>query len=99
MIERYKTIERFTLHRTGPNLVSMPVGAEILSVYANYRLPAFLAMVDSDALVEERKFWVYGTGFRVEEIEHLRYVGTAQCAQHEGDLVGFLWSIFEDLKP
>lgn len=70
--------------------LSMPVGAEVLTVQVQHGKPQIWAKVDPFAPVEMRRFALVGTGQRIpddSEMGHrLRYVSTFQL---EGGLLVF----------
>ena len=76
----------------GPNetVVSIPIGAEILTVQEQYGEPKLWALVDPSAEKEERKFVVYGTGHPVKENPG-KYINTFQM--NGGTLV---FHVFEE---
>ncbi len=61
-------------------IIAMPPTAQILTVQIQNGIPCIWAMVDTDMLVEERKFTIKGTGHSVslEEQLKLKYIGTFQ---------------------
>ncbi len=83
-----KTIWKFPLDLaqvTGDGIgLSMPKGAEFLTVQAQYGVPTLWALVDTDQPKETRLIAVEGTG---DDLGHVpkRYLGTTQ--QHGGALV------------
>jgi hypothetical protein len=60
-----KTIWKFTL--TSDCIVEMPIGAKILTIQEQRGLPRMWALVDSVALIEKRRFFIYGTGHQIDE--------------------------------
>lgn len=72
-----------------PQVLSIPKGAEILTVAGQHDKPALWALVEPTAVREPRTFRVFGTGRPVPY--GLQFVGTAIC--HGGSLV---WHVFED---
>lgn len=69
--------------------VDMPEGAEVLTVQGQGFQYQMWARVDADAVLEERRFHIRGTGHPLTGNEG-RYVGTFQQA---GGLL--VWHLFE----
>ena len=70
-----KTVWKFRLE---PEiLIDMPTGAELLSVHGIGHDIFVWALVDPDALTEERRFLVFGTGHAIHDDMSMRFVGTA----------------------
>jgi hypothetical protein len=80
-----KSIWKFPLGDSTHPTLTMPVGAEILSVQVQHGKPQLWALVDPDAPKEVRSFYVYGTGWDVEQ-NTLRFIGTVQM---QGGVVRF----------
>jgi len=70
------------------NEIEMPIGAEVLCVQTQNNEPHIWAMVDFNAELEKRIFWVIPTGNLIEP-EASRYVGTFQI--DNGNLVFHLF--------
>ena len=68
--------------------VDMPKGAEIICVQAQREIPCVWALVDPEAQLETRYFYIAATGDDVPGGG--RYVGTV--FQHDG---AYVWHIFE----
>jgi hypothetical protein len=64
--------------------ISMPVGAEIISVQIQQGCIAVWAEVDPIAPIEKVQFMVIGTGHPIEPVPR-KFIGTVQL--HDGDLV------------
>lgn len=80
-----KTIWKFPLEITGVQGISMPEGAELLTVQVQRGCPCLWALVDSDAEFKEIvNVWTCGTGGPVS-LEAKRYLGTYQV--NSGKLV------------
>ncbi len=82
-------IFKYPLDLTSPNIMGMPVGAEILTVQIQRGDICLWAKVDPDAELEDRQFVVYGTGHTIKAGND-SYIGTVQMAH--GALV---WHVFE----
>lgn len=88
MTTGYPTIWKFTFPVQDELVLSMPAGAEILHVEAQRGdVPCLWARVDSDAELEDRHFFLRGTGHPVEA--DWRHVGTFMLA--DGHFVGHLF--------
>lgn len=86
-----KSIWKFPLGQSTHPILTMPEGAEILSVQAQRDEPQLWALVDPDAPKVKRQFHVYGTGWDVEQ-ENLRFISTVQM--HRGT---FIFHVFEEI--
>lgn len=80
-----KTIWKTDLEVVGLQTLSLPVGAEILSVQAQYDMPRIWYECNPAVRKENRTFHTFGTGASVPENKHLDYLGTYQV--HDGDMV------------
>ena len=68
----------------------IPSNATILSVGLQGNNICVWALVDTGARTSERTFYVYGTGWDIEEsVEYLSCIGTVQ------DNNGLVWHVFE----
>jgi len=90
-----KTIWKFPFEigdRSGPLILSMPIGSQILSVQMQNDVPTIWAIVDELKDKENRLFMIFGTGqpFGAPGDMCEFYVGTIQTADG-----GFVWHIFE----
>lgn len=72
------TIYKYSIEVTDVQMVSMPIGAEILTVQVQNETPCIWALVDSNAPLENVKIRVHGTGHPVNGEENLEYIGTFQ---------------------
>lgn len=89
-----RTVWKYQLGWTGLHELSLPAGAEILSVQLQDDTPTIWALVHTDATHITRRFLVTGTGWDIDrEVSHrpLRHVGTWQDN-------GFVWHLFEVLE-
>jgi len=76
-----KQIWKFSLGE-GSNTISMPKGAEILTVQTQQLIPVIWALVDPSAEKEERHFEVFATGENIHcdmGVER-KYINTFQIA-------------------
>ena len=72
--------------------LSLPKGAQILSVQEQFQRVCIWALVDPDAILEMRCFRLAGTGHEIAEPqERLRFIGTFQM--HGGVLVFHLFEL------
>lgn len=81
---------KFNLSVQSELKVSMPVGAQIISVQLQNDTPVMWAIVDTQAEKETKIFRVYGTGHNMPSMG-LFYIGTWQ------EKSGFVWHLFEQL--
>jgi len=72
---------------TSKTKVSMPHSATILSVQLQHGIPCIWAMVDVDNDLEDREFWIFGTGHVLPDNPGI-YIGTILDGS-------FVWHIFE----
>lgn len=84
-----KRIFKYELSVDGTN-ISMPVGAEILTVQSQNRTLCLWALVDPEAAKEIRYFEVFGTGHPIgyDAGVSREYIATVQDG-------GFVWHVFE----
>jgi hypothetical protein len=83
-----KSIWKFGLSVTDLQVVSMPLGSEILCVQTQNGQPQLWAMVDPKAeFVSHRQIAIFGTGHSIpdEPVALRKYIGTFQM--HDGGLV------------
>lgn len=69
--------------------ITMPAGASILCFQLQNTVPTIWAMVDIEQPVEVRSFRIYGTGWEMDELMNLRYIGTIQSES-------LVWHLFEE---
>lgn len=75
--------------------LSLPKGAQVLSVQAQGNKPCLWALVDPDAPTEERQFRFAGTGHSIKEDPgRLEFVSTFQT--HGGSLVFHIFEVLSD---
>lgn len=87
------TIYKYTVPITDEVVMSLPIGAQILTVQVQHGEPQLWAIVDPSRGTERRAFRIFGTGHPVDCAESLRYIATFQTAS--GRLV---WHMFECVK-
>lgn len=80
------SIWKFPL-KVGANVLTMPVGADLLHVHAQNDEPTLWALVDPDAPTEQRLVHVFGTGWHMGIKSENKYIGTAHCGE-------FVWHVF-----
>jgi hypothetical protein len=76
-----KAIWKYPLGITDIQTVSMPKGAEILTVQIQLGGVCLWAMVDPEAPKEDRIIITYGTGHPIDSPHLLRYIGTYQIPE------------------
>lgn len=86
------TIHKYQLHITDEQSITMPVGAEILTVQNQQETLCIWAIVDDEKQEKElRHFVIRGTGHKLyETINPHKYLGSVQF--RGGELV---WHVFE----
>lgn len=82
------TIWKFRLRLTGEQTLALPRGAQILSVQDQGGSICIWVSVDTQAEPELRHFYIFETGYPIENIALKRFVGTVQ----QDSLV---WHVFE----
>ena len=89
------TIWKFGFSPSNEISITMPKGAEILTLQTVGNNPFIWAFVNSEAENEKRHFKMYGTGhiIQIKENTMERYIGTYQL--YEGTLVFHLWEVIE----
>lgn len=80
-----RTIHKFQL--TAPE-IPMPANAEVCTFQFQHGVPTIWAIVDTDDVVELRRFHIFGTGHELPDEDRCAYVGTYQ----DGPMV---WHLFE----
>ena len=84
-----KVIYKYTLEVTDEQEVKMPAGAQILCVQVQHGRPTLWALVDPEKKLEDRRFFVHGTGNPIHSDAKVKcYIGTVQ-------INGFVWHVFE----
>lgn len=87
-----KTIWKYEIRPSTLDVVTMPIGAEILCVQVQHGRACIWALVDVEAATEDRKFLTIGTGQQIEtEGVEVKYVGTYQLGG--GTFVGHVFEI------
>lgn len=86
-----KSVWKFSLGESTHPILTMPKGAEILSVQVQRDEPQLWALVDPNAPKVKRQFHVYGTGWDVEQ-DNLRFIDTVQMRGGT-----FIFHIFEEI--
>lgn len=89
-----KSIWKFELAKTDLQVFEMPVGAKILAVQSQGgNSPCIWALVDTDAVKEQRSFTTYGTGHPFNENYKQEYLGTYQLMN--GSLVFHVFELLD----
>ena len=84
------TIWKYPLSPREVQDLSMPDGAEILTVQTQKEQVCLWAKVDPQAPKVIRTFGVFGTGWEIVTTASMRYIGTVQL--EDGD---FVYHVFE----
>lgn len=82
-----KRIYKYPFHVMDEQSISMPAGAEILTVQYQRNSPCLWAKVDDEAELKPRWIFVRGTGKELTGAEG-RFIGTFQFPP-------FVWHVFE----
>jgi hypothetical protein len=86
-----KTIWKFPLEVTDFQTIRMPKDAEILSVADQYGVVCVWAKVDSENELEDRTFYIAGTGNLFDDSWNWQFVGSVQQSV-------FVWHVFVEVK-
>ena len=78
-----KTIWKWSING-GKTTISIPIGAEILTVQKQREEVVLWALVDADSKKEEKEIMIYGTGHKVKDNPG-KYINTFQVSN--GNLV------------
>lgn len=73
-----KVIYKYPLQVEDEQIISMPKGAEILTVQEQHGKPCLWALANPQAEKEEVKIVMVGTG-HIFNTKNLKYIGTCQC--------------------
>lgn len=90
------TIWKYKIPIEDQFVVSMPQGAQILTVQVQYEQPAIWVLVDPKQTEQARSFRMSGTGHPMSDAETTNYIGTFQI--RGGDLVFHLFEINQKVK-
>lgn len=82
-----KTIWKFILDIAEEQIIDMPYGAKILATHVQGPSIVIWAEVNTNAILEKRKFFIYGTGHEYEKLNGI-YLGTCQIS-------GFVWHVYD----
>jgi len=89
-----KRIYKYPIEVKDEQSIEMPMGATILCVQVQREKPNIWAVVEENAVVETRKFVLYGTGHALNGTENLqKYIGTFQMQSGN-----FVFHLFERIQ-
>ena len=88
-----RTVYKYPFEIQDTVKLALPAAAQILHVETQRGVPCLWALVDTGHVLEERIFYIYGTGHPIERAG-LRHVGSFLMAS--GALV---WHVFEGPTP
>lgn len=88
-----KTVWKYEFHLIDEFAIEMPKGARVLAAQEQYGSPMMWALVDPTQPVEMRRFRLAGTGHKIDNADHLTYVGTLQL---QGG--GLVFHLFERVE-
>jgi hypothetical protein len=83
-----KTIYKYVLQVQDQQTLSLPEGAEILSVQVQYGAPTLWALVDVGAPAKAQQIHCYGTGHDVPDRPTI-HIGTVQLGT-------YVWHFFKE---
>lgn len=84
-----KAVWKYEITKSGEFSLSIPTGAQFLSIKTQFNKPVMYFLVDPDNLPEDRKFFIAGTGHKVIPDSGYAYLDTFSV----GDGI-FMWHIF-----
>lgn len=87
-----KKIFKYKLETTDKQTLSIPEGAEILSVQTQEDKPCIWVLVDDGNVKIDRQFYIYGTGHSITSPETKKFIGTYQVCGGMG-----VFHLFEEL--
>jgi hypothetical protein len=95
------TIHKYTLEITDEQILTLPYGARLLHVDMQMGQPRLWALVDTEAVKQDRFIRIFGTGNPIEakDLDRLVHIGTFQDDRH---MLPAVWHVFEeheDLRP
>lgn len=83
-----KTIWKYQLQYNIINLIKIPKNGKILSFRLQTKIPTIWVLVNSEEILEERKFKMYGTGFQITP-SNVEYIDTVENSCKD------IWHLFE----
>jgi len=83
-----RRIFKYPLDIVGIQLVSMPVGAELLTVQMQQGVPCLWALVEDSAPKEDRVIYFRGTGHEAPDFKKDEHIATFQER-------AFVWHVFD----
>ena len=89
-----RAVWKFPLQPGSPSVVRMPRGSIVIHVgHDGDTAPVLWAMVETNALLVGREFWVYGTGHDLPSgVSALDHQGSVQTPS------GLVWHVFEGAR-
>ncbi len=94
MIKGRQSIYKYALLKSGSHSaiqIALPIDTKIISVQYQNETITMWAIVDTDAEVFPRRFWILGTGWDFPEGVALNHLATVL------DRFGYVWHIFEEV--
>lgn len=86
-----KTVWKYSLEATDKQFITMPRGAQVLSVAEQYDDMSLWALVDTNEVPDDAVLIViHGTGHPADDVEGLRFIGTVIL--RGGSLVFHVWA-------
>lgn len=85
-------IYKYTLDYEVVQKISLPVGYRILKLSIQNDNIVFWALINPDNQKIDVKFYLYGTGWDIKNLNKKEYVGTVE-AKHE-----LIWHIFKEVE-
>ncbi len=78
----------------GQTAIDMPKDAQVLAVQAQGTVPMLWAMVDLEAELERRQFYIFGTGYNIPDDLTLSFIDTFQIRDGR-----YVFHVFEEVVP
>ncbi len=88
-------IFKYRLKLEDAQVISLPIGAKVLTVQTQDGVPNMWCQVPIDADSDQRQFAIFGTGHAIPDntdTTEYRYIGTFQQPP-------FVWHLFEVIEP
>jgi len=82
-------IYKYQFDITDTVTIDMPIGSQVMSFDSQDNKPTLWALVEPEAEIEERTFYLFGTGHNVpDNFDASDHIGTIQ-------INGLVWHLFE----
>jgi hypothetical protein len=86
-----ETIWKYEILTEDKQIISMPIGAEILTVQIQHGMPVLWAKVNPLMKHVDKTIIIFGTGHPITQTEGLKYIGTYQLLN--GNFIGHVFEL------